>query len=301
MKKKLIILSGILFSLVVIFIVCVLIYANSTSYTEERQLSEKIASVRQSDGSYKLVNTETGKTLISDISVEWIASGYDSLAVFSKDDKRGFFNINTGEIVVEPIYEHAWIFSNKLAAVVLHNKVGFINSTGKVVIDFKYQYMPGESYLFRYGHCAVANEELQVGVIDTLGNWVIEPNYEDIYVSEHYAIGHVRGNFDHQIDYNGNIILDCVIDNIYDIYYDVSYIDEITGCPSESKVASNEFFEYKIGSLSGLMNNKGEFITQPIYTVIRGLGPHLFRATLQDGFSEVIINEKGEVLSSIKE
>lgn len=43
-----------------------------------------------------------------------------------------------------------------------------------------------------------------------------------------------------------------------------------------------------------------EMITKPIYTSIYGLSPHLFRAILQDGHSEVLIDEHGRVLSKVK-
>ena len=65
-------------------------------------------------------------------------------------------------------------------------------------------------------------------------------------------------------------------------------------------MASNEFYEYKVSDRSGLMNSRGEFITKPIYTSIYGLSPHLFRAILQDGHSEVLIDEHGRVLSKVK-
>ncbi|MGN1247351.1 MAG: WG repeat-containing protein, partial [Paludibacteraceae bacterium] len=242
------------------------------------------------------------KTLISDISVEWIATGRDSLAVFAKDEKRGYFNVNTGEIIIEPIYKHAWVFSEGLAGVVQNDKVGFINSTGEVVINFQYPYRGNSlsSFVFHQGRCVVANIDQRLGVIDTLGNWTIQPQYDEISLASDYAVVGIKGEFNQQIGYDGHVILDCVIDNIYDIYYDVSYTDQETGRPSETRVASNEYYEYKVGDRSGLMNSKGEFLTKPIYTTIYGLSPHLFRAILQDHHSEVLINERGQVMSTLK-
>lgn len=298
MKKNTIYLAGL--ALIAAGTICVI--GCSKEKPHEVELSERISKVRQSDGTYNLVNTETGKTLISDISVEWIATGRDSLAVFAKDDKRGYFNVNTGEIIIEPTYKHAWVFSEGLAGVVQNGRVGFINSAGEVVIDFQYPYR-GNSlscFVFHQGRCVVANTDQRLGVIDTLGNWIIQPQYDDISLAPDYAVVGIKGEFNQQIGYDGQVILDCVIDNIYDIYYDVSYTDQETGRPSETRVASNEYYEYKVGDRSGLMNSKGEFLTKPIYTTIYGLSPHLFRAILQDHLSEVLINERGQVMSTLK-
>lgn len=268
----------------------------------EEELSERISKVLQDDGTYNLVNTETGKTLIKDVDVDWVQSGRDSLAVFSQDDKRGYFNVNTGEIIIEPTYKHAWIFSEGLAGVVKNDMVGFINSSGEVVIDFLFPYRGNSlgSFVFHDGRCVVANADQRLGVIDTLGNWILEPKYDHISLAKDYAVVGLKGDFNQQIGYDGRVIRNCVIDNVYDIYYDVNYVDTETGRPSEARVASNEYYEYKVDGRSGLMNSKGEFLTKPIYTSIMGLSAHLFRAVLQDGVSEVLIDEQGNVLSKIK-
>lgn len=271
-------------------------------HQNEVELSERISKVQQDDGTYNLVNTETGKTLIRDVKVEWIQTGRDSLAVFSKDDKRGYFNVNTGEIIIPPTYKHAWVFSEGLAGVVQNDMVGFINSQGEVVIDFRYPYRGNSlsSFVFHDGHCVVANMDQKLGVIDTLGNWIIEPLYDEVTLSKDYVVVGTKGDFNRQLGYDGRVILDCVIDNVFDIYYDISYVDTETGRPCEARVASNDFYEYKVGDRSGLMNSKGEFLTKPIYTSINGLGPHLFRAILQDYHSEVLINEHGQIMSRVR-
>ncbi|MCQ2334970.1 MAG: WG repeat-containing protein [Paludibacteraceae bacterium] len=301
MKKN---LSCALTSVLMLAITVVLIAGcdKKKESTHEEELSERISTVRMDDGTYNLVNTETGKTLIKDIDVDWVQTGRDSLAVFSQDKKRGYFNVNTGEIIIEPTYKHAWVFSEGLAGVVKDDMIGFINPQGEVVIDFRFPYRGNSltSFVFHDGRCVVADANQKIGAIDTLGNWIVQPNYDHVILTKDYAVVSVTGEFNKQLSYDGRVILDCVIDNILDIYYDKSYINLQTGCPSEERVASNEFFEYKVSGRSGLMNDKGEFITKPIYTTIYGLGPHLFRAILLDGHSEVLINERGQVLSKMK-
>lgn len=267
----------------------------------EIELSDKIVQVTKG-GTTNLVNSETGKTLIKDINVEWIQQGDDSLAVYAKDKKRGYFNVKTGEIVVPPTYKHAWLFSEGLAGVEKDDKIGFIDHTGKVVIDFQFPYRGNRlsAFMFHDGHCVVANSEQKIGVIDTLGNWVIQPLYDNVKLAEDYAIVSTLGDFNKQIDYKGHIIRDCLIENIYDIYYSTGYTNLETGEPEETRIANKEYFEYKVCGRSGLMNKYGEFITKPIYTNISGLSPVLFRATLQDNSSEILINTRGEVLSKLQ-
>lgn len=45
------------------------------------------------------------------------------------------------------------------------------------------------------------------------------------------------------------------------------------------------------------MSATGEFITPPIYTDISGLSATLFRVRLQNYYSEILINDKGQVLT----
>lgn len=283
-------------------VMCCVISCNDDNKRQKVELSEYISKVRQDNGKYNLVNTETGKTLIRDVDVEWIQTGHDSLAVFSKNDKRGYFNVNTGEIVIEPTYKHAWIFSEGLAGVVKNDKVGFINAKGEVVIDFQFPYRGNSlsDFVFHDGRCVVADSGQKLGVIDTLGNWILLPKYDEISLSGDYVVVGIEGEFCQQIGYDGRVILDCVIDNVCDIYYNVNYTDLESGRPCKERVSNSEFYEYRVGTRSGLMNNRGEFITKPIYTSVYGLGPHLFRAILQDGCSEVLIDEHGRVLSKVR-
>ena len=43
--------------------------------------------------------------------------GKDTLVCFSDGKKRGYFSKNTGKVIIEPKYVHAWVFSDGLASV----------------------------------------------------------------------------------------------------------------------------------------------------------------------------------------
>lgn len=123
-----------------------------------------------------------GNKLITGIA--WIAEplGRDSLVCYSDGGKRGYFNMYTGQVVVEPTYSHAWIFSDGLAAVDDNGWIKFIDETGKVVIDKSMAYIPGmDGYVFHNGYCVVhSGSGDRFGLIDTKGNWALSPEYFNI-------------------------------------------------------------------------------------------------------------------------
>lgn len=116
--------------------------------------------------------------------VAWIGKplGEDSLVVFSDGKRRGFFNGFTGAVVVPAKYEHAWVFSDGLAAVEEDNYIKFIDSTGKVVLDNKIAYMHGtEGYVFHGGYCVVNSKDgRKYGLMDKTGKIILPQEYLSI-------------------------------------------------------------------------------------------------------------------------
>lgn len=273
--------------------------AKKNAEIEEYEYNGGVVQETDEKGLISIKNKKTGKTLKQGTDFDWIAPTHDSLAVFAKDKRRGFINTQTGEIVVPAIYRHAWIFSEGLAAVEKENYIGFIDPRGNVVIPFRHPYRGNNlsEFVFHNGHCIVADSAQHIGVIDTLGQWVVRPEYDDISLSKDYAIVSKRGEFKKQVDFEGNVLLDCVIDNIETISYKAYYTNLETGEPSYTHTTNHEFYCYRVNGNCGLVDSHGRFITRPIYTSIYGISPTLFRAIMQDYYSEVLINEKGEVLS----
>ena len=96
---------------------------------------------------------------------------------------RGYLNVVTGEIDIKAEYDHAWLFSEGVAAVVKDNKIGFIDKDNNVVIPFQYpMYASYAPYTYRFynGYCKMTDEEGRCGLIDHSGKWVIEPKYQRI-------------------------------------------------------------------------------------------------------------------------
>lgn len=124
--------------------------------------------------------------------IEWISMPMegDSLVCFSDGNHRGYFHLRDGKVVVKPKYQHAWVFSEGLAAVDENGRVKFINPKGEVVIDRLFAYNDDDcGYVFHNGHCAVREGVSgKMGIIDRSGEWVLPPDYDDIYLRDTFLL-----------------------------------------------------------------------------------------------------------------
>ena len=146
------------------------------------------------DGKGYIYNKRTGEKLIKHIA--WIANplGKDTLVCYSNGKKRGYFSKNTGKVVIEPQYSHAWIFSDGLAGVEEDGYIKFIDETGKVVIDKKMAYIPNmEGYVFHGGYCVVDTDDgEQCGLMDKKGNIVLPMEYSSIHPSNDFKYWRIQ-------------------------------------------------------------------------------------------------------------
>ena len=256
--------------------------------------------VRSADGTVSIKNAATGKVTIKDIKLDWTQrSRNDSLAVFCSEGKRGYYNMYTGEIAVPAQYRRAWVFSEGLAAVQRNGKIGFINRKGDVVIGFNYPYHgnPLSEFTFTDGHCIVADTTGKCGVIDKAGTWLIGPEYDNVSVYKEYAIV-TKSGVTKQMAYDGTILNSFVLDTIKELTY--SEKERYENREGELEYVSNTvktgLFAYCVGGRYGLMDADCHRLTEPLYRNIIAVNKNMFRATLLDHYSEVILNAKGEVM-----
>ena len=152
--------------------------------------------------------------------VRWISGvpESDSLTVFcDKEGKRGFLNVNTGKVVIDGQYNHAWHFSEGLAAVVADNgKVGFINHDNEMVIPAVYEYVVDYDYIFDAGVCVLVDRHTDMyGAIDTLGNLKLPMEYSNICKSYIGGTWYVRKDGKSGlVDSDLNVIFEPKYDNI---------------------------------------------------------------------------------------
>lgn len=155
-------------------------YDPDCNYSE--YISKNVYFHNLDDGKGYVFNSLTGEKTVRHI--HWIAKpeGEDSLICFSNGTKRGYFNKNTGDVVVEPKYSHAWVFSEGLASVDDNGTIKFIDGTGNVIIDKNMPYIPDmDGYMFHGGYCVIGTENGNCyGLMDKTGNMVLEQEYSSI-------------------------------------------------------------------------------------------------------------------------
>ena len=170
------------------------------------------------DGKGYIYNKRTGEKLIKHIA--WIAKplGRDTLVCYSNGWKRGYFSKNTGKVVIEPKYDHAWIFSDGLASVEDGGYIKFIDVTGKVVIDKNMSYIPNmEGYVFHGGYCVVDTDDgEQCGLMDMKGNIVLPLEYSSIHPSNDFKYWRLqKGEEMAVLDSNLNPVLPLSVCSIF--------------------------------------------------------------------------------------
>lgn len=312
-------------------------YKRYQPYEERAEwYSSDCKAIYYNKGGAEIKNMVTGKTTIK--GIDWMIAADlhpDTLVVFSKKQRRGYFNRYTGDIVVPEQYTHAWIFSEDVAAVVANDKVGFINRKGETVIDFRFPYMKDNrknvNFVFHDGCCSMYDETGKCGMINKKGEWVLEPRYDKIHTPVHgkrifeedgkwgvlddslrvaipaeytyivltpdYAIVERPDEVRQQIAYTGEMLNPL-------LYYAVSRLDYGTGTYREDGseiLASTGIYRYRIGNKYGLMDVNGKIITLPLYYNIDVVTKNLFNCTLEDLYSDILLNEKGEAVQTSNE
>lgn len=187
-KIALVIIGAFILTLIVAFVIewYGQQYGKEAHYWD-RKLSENVCVHYCSGESVRVYDIKSGRYVTP--KLKWVAGTpqRDSLTVFcNKDGKRGFLNVNTGKIAINGRYEHAWVFSEGLAAVVEPDgKMGFINSAGEYVIAPELEYNASHDYVFKHNVCCIEDACGRQGLLNRDGRWVLPQEYSSIdYVEE---------------------------------------------------------------------------------------------------------------------
>ena len=305
-------------------------------YWKDEYLSKNVEIHGFQDYKVRVYNHCTGKYTTP--KVNWVSDApiNDSLAVYAIPEKRGYINTKNGEIVIDAElndYRKAWVFSEGLAAVMKDGKIGFINDQNDVVIPFQFDYtdkcrMCDFGYVFHNGYCAMTDADGNLGLIDKNGNWVVGPEYDEIWAphksgyrvivkdSKHGVLdstgtivypaeyGYIsiipdrfvlnKGGKKWQVDFEGNIVQPFMFDNTYYLKYPIGYNE----C-GEMQFAFADFLKYEVMNCYGIMNRiTGEPITPAIYSGINMLSKDLFEVQEYDSYDWYLIDTKGNVVSN---
>ena len=334
--RRTIVASFLLIALAFAALVAYAIYDDAKGkWYADKWLSDDVVVYYFTDDTYRVYNTSTEKYTTPRIS--WVASAAenDSIGVYAIDDRRGFLNTKTGDVVIDAKandYEKAWVFSDGLAAVMKDGKVGFVDANNKLVIPFRFDYsdkciMYEIGYLFHDGYCVMTNKDGKFGLIDISGNWVVEPEYDElwnahktgnrivvndgkhgvldscgnvVYPTEYFYIDIWEDGFvltkdgrKWQEDYEGNIINPFVIDgvNCY-MKYPVSYSNE-----NGVEYALSDYAEYFVNRNSGIMNRiTGRPITPALFEDVNMISDKLFEVQDAETYDWYIIDIDGNIV-----
>ena len=301
----------------------------------DRELSDNITLHSFSDNKWRVYDKQTGEYTTDKIN--WLSEvpENDSLAVYALPDKRGYINVSTGRIVIDAEandYRKAWVFSDGLAAVMMDDKIGFINANNEVVIPFLFDYtdkcrMWEFGYVFHNGYCAMTNVDGDLGLIDKSGNWVVEPAYDEIWAphksgyrvivndNKHGVLnadctvvypaeyGYIdiltdgfvltKGGKQWQVDFEGNTVQPFMFDGTYYLKYPDGY----DSC-GDLTYEFADFVKYEVMNSYGIMNRiTGEPITPAIYSDINMLSKNLFEVQEYDSYDWYSLDTKGNVVS----
>lgn len=296
------------------------------AYYAKQHLGDKYYFYNNGRGAGKSYIAErlTGQKILT--GLDWIARSEDgdSLVVFAKDGKRGFFNRFSGVVAIPAKYDAAWCFSDGVAGVCEGDSVFFIDHLGIPINSIKFKRVPDRSYVYhgdffvfsdgskyglidRDGKVAmaaiydeitpVANNMWNVrfndsyGTLNAAGKLIVPCEYKKIYVYPHGGIVTVlQDNSKKRIDYDGN-----VTDNfVYDYTNTLEYVSDDSNKDGERIRKPANLSLYSSEGHYGLIDRDGRPITPPVYSSISAYSYDLYECQIDDGGELLIVDEKGQ-------
>lgn len=220
--------------------------------------------------------------------------GMDSIGIFEKEGKRGFYNLNTNKVLVPATYTHAWFFSEGLAAVEKDGKIGFINMKGTVVIPHQFVHRTNDhpNIAFEDGRCVMANGNGQMGVIDRKGEWVVKPQYDKVDLTESGIFG-TTSNSKLLLSKKGEVIQNDLIVKVEPLKCNIQLKEKDSDGrwrlqDVEMKMDYYVYYTFANSDRCGLMDKDGNRLTEPVYSKIKALNEHLFSFYLLDGETQFV-------------
>ena len=260
----------------------------------------------------------------------------DSLVVFRTFDRlRGYLNVNTGKIIIPAQYNRAWNFSEGIAGVLKDGVVSFIKEDGEPAFEptfriFYYDDYSEMAFQFHDGLCVMRTMDNKWGLINTRGEWVVDPAYTGIdrprygyrIVTDGSMFGLlakdgkialpmeydmirladdgrgfvlVKDGCAKEVDRHLNTTFPFVHDGIHELFYVDSYIDK-DDYYEEGDHASGtpEYWRYDIGPMSGVMDRQGNVIIPAKYYMIRIVDDNLFEVEVTCNGNRILLDSKGQ-------
>jgi len=182
-------------------------------YKYASDFSEGLAAVVPENGKIKYIDKK-GEIKIELKDAEFAGNFHNGLAKVKINDQWGFID-NTGKIIINPQFYQVIDFTDGLAAFSKKNEKdeilwGYIDKAGKIVINAQFKSVEP----FTEGLAAVTIDGKQFGYIDKTGKYIINPQFEEVtsFFNEMAAIK--QGNSFGIINKEGKIIINPQFDEI---------------------------------------------------------------------------------------
>lgn len=281
---------------------------------------------------YRIYDIPSGKYVSP--KFDWLSEvpQGDSLAVFAVDNKRGYVNVRTGEVVLDAKYHHAWVFSEGVAAVVKDGRVSIITRTGKPVFDKTFTYIPPRNcnldYVFHGGYCTMTSDDKYQGLIDQSGEWVLPPIYDQVWSptvhgyrvviqNDKYGLLDASLNWAYPIEYdyisysaefqgwqlvkdgrmwleeaNGKVVLPFMFEYSKELSYKIERYDNY-----DYEYQLSHYSSYMVMGRYGIYNHAtGKVVTPAIYREVEMLSEHVFK--VRTGSNDyILIDTEGKILN----
>lgn len=226
--------------------------------------------------------------------IDQIKYSKGNLEPFKSNNKWGYKDINSRDIIIAPKYDLAGVFKNKRAIVSLNNKYGVVDQNGKELSRIKYDFISafdfGYTKVKRDGKWALLNNNCneitsfkydwiefeveglikvkvnnKIGLISDLGEEIISCDYDTI-LKHSSGLLKVTKNGKHGFtNLNGIVVLPCEYDEIYNY----------------KKGFSIGFSIIKKTNNYGLINTLGEVIIPCKYSKIEFISNNSIKAKLK--------------------
>lgn len=344
--KKVLIASLAVIAVAVFVFVCLLASIwyeknHRTAYweTQPRHISPNIVMVygyHGHNGFVQLKDIRTGQYTTPELNHVFVNeyNQEDSLVVFRTHDRlRGYLNANTGKIIIPARFDRAWNFSEGIAGVLTDGVVSFVNEDGKPAFEQTFPIYYDDNFdeiafQFHNGLCVMRTMDGKWGMINTKGEWAVEPiynfisapqngfrivydgdkygllnidgqlalpvEYDDIrFYSVQGGIRLVKDGFAKVVDHNLNTIVPFVHDGLHLLSYVDDYRSDIYNDENAAKPIEPKYWRYDIGSESGVIDNNGNVIIPAKYHMVRMVNENLFEAEVTCGGDHILLDNKG--------
>ena len=298
---------------------------------EKRLYGEEIGrnGLRYKHGAH-IYDPKTNEILVD--SIEWLhVSAGDTIAILAKNHRRAFINLNNARLITPLDFEKAWQFSCDRGIMSRHDSLFIFRRDGSQVNQTGLKTRNQYEYLFNNNHLVLNVDYDQVGLLDTAGQWVLEPVYSKIEKSYSRRLYNTKlgdecivydynlqpvlkgaykaieidwsegliatehNGIQHLFDYDGKLVYQVIYKSIEELSYNTHRKD---GDDRDIYEGTDCYIYVDYNNKRGLMDKHYHVLTPPLFHSIEAQTKHVFFASFgeySDRFG-TLIDDHGKAL-----